>query len=140
MDYICGINWRHGGKVGRSSTWYKQRDAYMSEIRSRVQELVDKIRDHDRSELYSKNEPVVPVHYVNQMSVRRFFHTYVKLMKAETKAAHSLCGKMQAVDGLTKKLRRDCYRKNQLRIYTDFSHEMERVTKSVLTSTIAEKL
>ena len=37
-----------------------QRDAYMSEIRSRVQELVDKIRDHDRSELYSKNEPVGP--------------------------------------------------------------------------------
>ena len=35
-----------------------QRDAYMSEIRNRVQELVDKIRDHDRSELYSKNEPV----------------------------------------------------------------------------------
>ena len=37
-----------------------QRDAYMSEIRSRVQELVDKIRDHDRSELYSRNEPIGP--------------------------------------------------------------------------------
>ncbi|MGB0265130.1 MAG: DNA topoisomerase [Candidatus Poseidoniaceae archaeon] len=35
-----------------------QRDSYMSEIRSRVQELVDKIRDHDRSELYSKSEPI----------------------------------------------------------------------------------
>ena len=23
MDYICGINWRYGSKVGRSSTWYK---------------------------------------------------------------------------------------------------------------------
>ena len=35
-----------------------QREAYMSEVRNRVQELVDKIRDHDRSELYSKNGPV----------------------------------------------------------------------------------
>ena len=35
-----------------------QRIEYMSEVKKRVQELVDKIRDHDRSELYSKNEPV----------------------------------------------------------------------------------
>ena len=31
-----------------------QRDSYMSEIQDKVQELVDKIRDHDRSELYNK--------------------------------------------------------------------------------------
>ena len=35
-----------------------QRDAYMSDIRSRVQDLVDKIREHDRGELYSRSEPV----------------------------------------------------------------------------------
>ena len=31
-----------------------QRNSYMSEIQDKVQELVDKIRDHDRSELYNK--------------------------------------------------------------------------------------
>ena len=30
------------------------RDSYMGEIQNKVQELVDKIRDHDRSELYNK--------------------------------------------------------------------------------------
>ena len=35
-----------------------QRDSYMSEIRDKVQELVDKIRDHDRSELYSSQQPI----------------------------------------------------------------------------------
>ena len=37
-----------------------QRDSYMSEIRDKVQELVDKIRDHDRSELYSSQQPIGP--------------------------------------------------------------------------------
>ena len=35
-----------------------QRDSYMSEIRDKVQELVDKIRDHDRSELYSSRQSI----------------------------------------------------------------------------------
>ncbi len=35
-----------------------KRDSYMSEIKDRVKELVDKIRDHDRSELYSNQEPI----------------------------------------------------------------------------------
>ena len=33
-----------------------QRDSYMSEIKNRVQELVDRIRDHDRSKLYESQE------------------------------------------------------------------------------------
>ena len=33
-----------------------QRDAYMSEIRDKVQEMVDRIRDHDRSKLYETQE------------------------------------------------------------------------------------
>ena len=61
-------------------------------------------------------------------------------MKAETKVAPLLCGKMRAVAGLTEKLRQDCYRKNQLKIYMDSSQETGMVTKSVLTSTIMEKL
>jgi len=35
-----------------------KRDSYMSEIRDRVQELVDKIRDHDRSKLYSGQKSI----------------------------------------------------------------------------------
>ncbi len=35
-----------------------QRESYMSEIRERVQELVDRIRDHDRSKLYESQEPL----------------------------------------------------------------------------------
>ena len=35
-----------------------QRDSYMSEIKDRVQELVDRIRDHDRSKLYESQEPL----------------------------------------------------------------------------------
>ena len=33
-----------------------QRDSYMSEIRDKVQEMVDRIRDHDRSKLYETQE------------------------------------------------------------------------------------
>ena len=35
-----------------------QRNSYMSEIKDRVQELVDRIRDHDRSKLYESQEPL----------------------------------------------------------------------------------
>ena len=35
-----------------------QRDSYMSEIKNRVQELVDRIRDHDRSKLYESQGPL----------------------------------------------------------------------------------
>jgi len=35
-----------------------QRDSYMSEIKDRVQELVDRIREHDRSKLYESQEPL----------------------------------------------------------------------------------
>tara|TARA_B100001113_G_scaffold182435_1_gene149470 strand:+ start:2079 stop:4829 length:2751 start_codon:yes stop_codon:yes gene_type:complete len=35
-----------------------QRESYMSEIKDRVQELVDRIRDHDRSKLYESQEPL----------------------------------------------------------------------------------
>ena len=33
-----------------------QRETYMSEIQDRVQEMVDRIRDHDRSKLYAEQE------------------------------------------------------------------------------------
>lgn len=35
-----------------------KRDSYMGTIREIVQEMVDKIRDHDRSELYAKDAPL----------------------------------------------------------------------------------
>ena len=35
-----------------------QRDSYMNEIKDKVQDLVDKIRDHDRSELYNNENPL----------------------------------------------------------------------------------
>ena len=61
----------------------------MSEIRDKVQEMVDRIRDHDRSKLYETQESLESVHCVAQVLVRLSYHTSARKTRVETKAVPS---------------------------------------------------
>ena len=115
-----------------------QRDAYMSEIRSCVQELVDKIRDHDRSELYSKSEPIGSCPLVNRM-LETILSYICETNEGRDKGCSFVMWKDASGRWFDKKTASRLLQENQLRIYTDFLTKW-RWLRIVLTSTIAEKL
>ena len=106
-----------------------QRDSYMSEIRDKVQELVDKIRDHDRSELYSSRQSIGACPLC-QTNVGETILSYIcEANEGRDKGCSFVMWKDASGRWFDRKQRQNLLKKNRLKICTDSSLEVVNLTK-----------
>ena len=102
---------------------------YMEKIVQQTRELVERIRDHDRSKLFENDESIGTCPLCGSKVIETRCHTHARTTKEKTRDAHSYYGKIPVGAGLIDKLQQNCWKNERSMTCTDSLIETVKLTK-----------